>query len=60
MALWLQVRELLQAFGQLRAFNLVTDRDTGASKGFAFCEFSDPAITEHAIQGLGAITIAGE
>lgn len=27
-----QVRELLQAFGTLKAFNLVTDRDTGASK----------------------------
>lgn len=28
----MQVRELLQAFGTLKAFNLVTDRDTGASK----------------------------
>ena len=44
-----QVRQILAAFGALRAYNLVTDRDTGGSKGYAFCEFADPSITEAAI-----------
>ncbi|XP_062133926.1 splicing factor U2AF 50 kDa subunit [Drosophila sulfurigaster albostrigata] len=46
-----QVKELLITFGQLRAFNLVKD-STGQSKGFAFCEYLDPTITEQAIAGL--------
>lgn len=51
----LQVRQVLAAFGQLRAFNLVTDRDGGGgSKGYAFCEYADPGVTDAAVQvGLG-------
>jgi hypothetical protein len=48
-----QVRQILQAFGPLRAFNLVTDRETGASKGYGFCEYADPVITDVAIQVCG-------
>ena len=47
-----QVIELLQAFGELRAFNLVKEAGTNASKGFAFCEYVDPALTDLACQGL--------
>ncbi|KAH8298520.1 hypothetical protein KR044_009481 [Drosophila immigrans] len=47
-----QVKELLVTFGQLRGFNLVKDPTTGLSKGFAFCEYLDPTITEQAIAGL--------
>ena len=54
-----QVRELLAAFGPLKAFNLVVDRETSASKGFCFCEYSDPSVTDIAIAGLSAIVIAG-
>ena len=54
-----QVRELLQAFGALKSFHLVTDRDTGTNKGFGFCEYSDPALTDAAVAGLSAIIIAG-
>lgn len=34
------------SFGQLRAFNLVKDSATGLSKGYAFCEYVDIAITD--------------
>ncbi|KAF9166058.1 U2 small nuclear RNA auxiliary factor 2 [Actinomortierella ambigua] len=47
-----QVIELLQAFGELKAFNLVKENNVGASKGFAFCEYLDPNITDIACQGL--------
>ncbi|KAF9208149.1 U2 small nuclear RNA auxiliary factor 2 [Haplosporangium sp. Z 27] len=47
-----QVIELLTAFGELKAFNLVKENNVGASKGFAFCEYLDPNITDIACQGL--------
>ncbi|CAO3688166.1 unnamed protein product [Rhizopus stolonifer] len=47
-----QVIELLRSFGELRAFNLVKDVATGANKGFAFCEYEDPNVTDLACQGL--------
>ncbi|KAI8376512.1 uncharacterized protein BYT42DRAFT_615241 [Radiomyces spectabilis] len=47
-----QVMELLKSFGELRAFNLVKDTTTGHSKGFAFCEYADPSVTDLACQGL--------
>jgi len=40
------------SFGQLKAFNLVKDTATGLSKGYAFCEYADVAITDQAIAGL--------
>ena len=54
------MRELLAAFGTLKAFNLVTDRDTGASRGFCFCEYMDPSVTDLAISGLSAVVIDGK
>ena len=41
-----QVKELLTSFGPLKAFNLVKDSATGLSKGYAFCEYVDPNITD--------------
>lgn len=49
-----QVIELLKSFGDLKSFNLVKEGsgETGVSKGFAFCEYLDPNVTDMAIQGL--------
>ncbi|KAJ2790473.1 hypothetical protein H4R20_007011, partial [Coemansia guatemalensis] len=47
-----QVMELLRAFGELKSFNLVKDNATRMSRGFAFCEYMDPNITDIACQGL--------
>lgn len=52
-----QVKELLISFGQLRAFNLVKDSATGLSKGYAFCEYVDPYITDQAIAGLNGMQL---
>jgi splicing factor U2AF subunit len=40
------VKELLTAFGPLKAFNLVKDSVTASSRGYAFCEYLDPLITD--------------
>ncbi|KAI0196865.1 hypothetical protein F4808DRAFT_439478 [Astrocystis sublimbata] len=52
-----QVVELLVAFGELKAFILVKDNGTEESRGIAFCEFVDPAITDIAVQGLNGMVI---
>ncbi|XP_055330845.1 splicing factor U2AF 50 kDa subunit-like [Paramacrobiotus metropolitanus] len=52
-----QVKELLQAFGPLRAFNLVKDSTTSVSKGFAFCEYADTNITDTAVAGLNGMQL---
>lgn len=52
-----QVRELLTMFGELRSFNLVKDSAAGLSKGYAFCEYVDVAITDIAIAGLSGMPL---
>jgi len=54
------VKKLLLMFGQLKSFNLVRDSVTGASKGFAFCEYSDPSVTDSACASLQAMVIEGK
>ncbi|XP_028775578.1 splicing factor U2af large subunit B [Neltuma alba] len=50
-----QIKELLQAFGPLRAFDLVRDKDTGNSKGYGFCFYQDPAVTDIACASLNGL-----
>ncbi|XP_021911140.1 LOW QUALITY PROTEIN: splicing factor U2af large subunit B-like, partial [Carica papaya] len=50
-----QIRELLESFGPLRGFNLVKDRETGNSKGYAFCVYQDPSVTDTACLTLNGI-----
>ncbi|KAG8527040.1 uncharacterized protein KY384_008469 [Bacidia gigantensis] len=52
-----QVTELLVAFGQLKAFVLVKDASTGDSRGIAFCEYVDPAVTDIAVEGLNGMEL---
>jgi len=58
-----QVKELLSAFGQLKAFHLVRDsnpREGGGqslSKGYAFCEYMDPKVLPAACEGLNGLQL---
>lgn len=52
-----EVKELLSSFGPLRSFNLVKDTATGLSKGYAFCEYLDPNITDQACAGLNGMQL---
>jgi splicing factor U2AF 65 kDa subunit len=52
-----QVTELLSSFGPLKAFVLVKDRGTEESRGFAFCEYVDPANTAIAVEGLNGMEL---
>jgi len=46
------IRALFEPFGNIERVNLVTDRDTGRSRGFAFVEMTDAAEADKAIAAL--------
>jgi len=53
------IRSLFQPYGAIERVNLVTDRDTGRSRGFAFVEMTDPAEADRAIQALNGTDLGG-
>jgi RNA recognition motif-containing protein len=53
------IRSLFQPFGAIERVNLVTDRDTGRSRGFAFVEMTDPAEADRAIEALNGTDLGG-
>ena len=52
-----QIKELLVSFGELKAFVLAKDSGTEESRGFAFCEYLDPTMTEIAVESLNGMEI---
>lgn len=53
------LREAFAQFGEVSAVNIITDRETGKPRGFAFVEMSDAAAAANAIQQLNLARIAG-
>ena len=53
------IRSLFQPYGVIERVNLVTDRDTGRSKGFGFVEMTDPAEADRAIEALNGADSGG-
>jgi RNA recognition motif-containing protein len=51
------LRTLFAEFGQIESVRLVSDRDTGRSKGFAFVEMSTVQDAEEAISRLNNMQI---
>ena len=46
------LRELFEAYGEVGEVNVITDRDTGRSRGFAFVEMPNSQEASAAIQAL--------
>ncbi len=53
------VRALFERYGNVERVNLVTDRDTGRSRGFAFVEMTDAAEADRAITELNGTNLEG-
>jgi cold-inducible RNA-binding protein len=53
------LRSLFEPFGTIERINLVTDRDTGRSRGFAFVEMADAAEADRAIAALNGSNLDG-
>src|SRR5690348_12558743 len=53
------VRSLFEPYGNVERVNLITDRDTGRSRGFAFVEMTDSAEADRAIAALNGTSLEG-
>jgi RNA recognition motif-containing protein len=53
------IRALFERYGTVDRVNLVTDRDTGRARGFAFVEMSDSAQADEAIKALNGTELDG-
>ena len=53
------VRSLFESYGTIERVSLVTDRDTGRSRGFAFVEMTDSGEAERAITALNGTNLDG-
>lgn len=54
-----QLQQLFASYGQIDSVKLVTDRDTGRSRGFAFVEVADDAAAQKAIDELNGRDLDG-
>ncbi|HJT88432.1 MAG TPA: hypothetical protein VJ732_11260 [Bryobacteraceae bacterium] len=53
------IRSLFEPYGAVERVNLITDRDTGRSRGFAFVEMTDAAEADRAIAALNGTDLDG-
>ena len=54
-----ELRTLFEPHGAIEQVSIVTDRDTGRSRGFAFVEMTDSAEAEKAIATLNGKELGG-
>jgi len=53
------LRSLFEQYGTVDSVSVVTDRDTGRSRGFGFVEMSSPQEAEQAIAALNGANLGG-
>jgi RNA recognition motif-containing protein len=53
------IRTLFEAHGAVDRVSLITDRDTGRSRGFGFVEMPDDGEAERAIAALNGANVGG-
>jgi cold-inducible RNA-binding protein len=53
------VRSLFERYGQVNSARIMTDRDTGRSRGFAFVEMENETEADQAINALNGFQMEG-
>ncbi len=53
------LRSMFESYGTVDRVNIVTDRETGQARGFAFVEMSNDSEGESAIRGLNGKDVDG-
>ena len=53
------LRTEFEAYGSVSTVKIITDRETGRSRGFAFVEMDDDATARSAIEGLNGKDMMG-
>lgn len=54
-----ELQELFEQFGKVKSATIITDRDTGRSKGFGFVEMADATEAQEAIKKLNESEVKG-
>lgn len=54
-----QLRDVFSAYGEVNTVSVITDRDTGRPRGFAFVEMSDSSAAQAAIRGVNGTDLGG-
>ncbi len=54
-----ELRQVFEAYGQVDRVSILTDRETGRSRGFAFVEMTNTEEGEKAIAGLNGSQLGG-
>ena len=54
-----ELRQMFEAYGQVDRVSIMTDRDTGRSRGFAFVEMANAEDGEKAIAALNGSQLGG-
>jgi len=54
-----ELRSMFEPYGQVESVTIVTDRDTGRSRGFAFVEMTDNGAADKAIAALNGMDSGG-
>jgi cold-inducible RNA-binding protein len=52
------LRQLFESYGAVEKIQIITDRDTGRSKGFGFVEMSETQAATAAIEGINGTDCA--
>ena len=59
MKIYVDVEHAFSQFGEVKSVNIITDRETGRSRGFGFVEMDDRQEAQEAIENLNLKQIAG-
>lgn len=54
-----EIREMFTQYGEVSSVNIITDRETGRSRGFAFVEMPDGEQAKEAIEKVNLAEIDG-
>lgn len=54
-----ELRQIFEPFGQVDRVSILTDRETGRSRGFAFVEMTNTEEGDKAIAGLNGSQVGG-
>jgi len=54
-----QIRSLFETYGAVDRVSIITDRDTGQPRGFAFVEMTDDEAASKAVEALNGTKLGG-
>ena len=54
-----ELRSAFEEYGSVASVNIITDRETGRSRGFAFVEMPDNDEAQNAINGMNGSELGG-